>query len=122
MEGLTIITAAGLCAAAVSFTITWTSIFRPVRDLIERKSEKLGELIHCPWCFSHYVVFVMLFFTKQRIMFSGAIIFDYFVTAFYMIAICGLVHYVLLRAYEPVINMMMTRKIEKLKKQEHGQE
>ena len=100
-----------LASAAISFTITTTSIFKWLRELISPIHHKFEELIHCPWCLSHYVslVLVIVFLREFPII--------YMILLWFAIqGLVGLFHYVLLRAYEPVARAMAQRMIEKLRK------
>ena len=101
---------AALCCGSISFTITFTSLFKPLRDWIGSFHPKLDELIHCPWCFNHYVVFVYMIVVVDL---YG--ILDFLVHWFAIIGLGGIVHYVLLRAYEPVAKALTSRKIENAK-------
>lgn len=96
-----------LAVSAISFTISFTSIFMGVREWISRIHPKLEELIHCPWCLSHYVALVAMFTAGK---YTGFI--DFVAQWFAMICLSGLCHYVLLRAYKPVMENMMNRKID----------
>lgn len=101
--------------AAASFTITTTSIFLPVRERISKVHPKLEELIHCPWCLGHYITFgILLLDNIQLLNVSKYWIFNYFLTAFAVMGIVGLMHYVLLLAYKPVTEHMLMRKREQM--------
>jgi hypothetical protein len=123
MQVILTLIAAAFTSAAISFTITFTGVFKPVRDYISSVHPKAGELIHCPWCFNHYVVFIMLPLggvplipVMSQVGFFS-IIFNFFFTAFAIIGAAGVIHYVLLRAYEPVAKAEAFRKIQNRKPQ-----
>ena len=99
-----------LAVAAISFTISVTSVFKSVRTKLGEISPFLEELIHCPYCLSHYVTLFFFVFLP----FEGIIpaIIDYFA----VIGGVAIVHYVMLRAYEPIYKSEAIRKIEKLNK------
>lgn len=101
--------------SSISFTVTFTGLFKEVRELISSKHHKLEELIHCPWCFSHWVTFFILLISDSSVKFTGSLFIDFFINAFAITAISGLFHYVLLRAYEPVAKAMINRHIEKMR-------
>lgn len=106
-----------LCAAAISFTVTWTSIFEPVRGVVGKLHPKLEELINCPWCFCHYVVFAILLLTRlEYVQAFGYQWANFFITAFAAICVCGILHWVLLRAYEPVTRRKVDEHMAKLRK------
>ena len=104
-----------LVISGVSFTVTVTSIFKPVREIVSKIHHKIEELIHCPWCFSHWLTFILLLIIGEWIEITGKSVLDFLLTSFGMITISGVIHYVLLRAYEPVAKMMVERQIEKMK-------
>jgi hypothetical protein len=103
--------------SCISFTITWTSIFRPIREKIGSWHPKLDELMHCPWCFSHYVAFIMVYTSELEVPIVSDIAFYQFMfTSFAIIGISGVIHYILLRAYEPVAKASVMRQLEKVNK------
>lgn len=106
------------CVASISFTVTVTSIFKFLRDWVSKIHYKFEELIHCPWCFSHYVALLILFLCNKEvyIIVSSSTIINFIVTWFAIIGISGLCHYILLRAYDPIAKTMAQRQIDKLRK------
>ena len=64
--------------AAVAWTITHEEVFREVRDYCLRRSEDAPSLLArkffyvftCEYCFSHYVVVVVLLFSQFRLLFD----------------------------------------------------
>ncbi len=79
--------------AAISYTITSTRIFREPRDWVVRKTfnyaadEKsyVGEWISCPYCFSHWVSFILAFAYHVRLVNCGQPIVDFFISAFALV-------------------------------------
>jgi len=106
-----------LLVGAISFTITTTSIFLSVRELISKWGHKLEELIHCPWCLSHYIAAIVLLITKDIILFTDIWIINFILTLFVIVAGSGLFHAIILVAYKPVAENMVRRQIAKMKKQ-----
>lgn len=107
-----------LCCGGISFTITTTSIFKSLREYVGGLHKKLDELIHCPWCLGHWVT-VMYLLTFGTIFHPvNKPIADFFINLFIIVSLEGLLHYVLLRAYEPVGGYLVQRKIDSLKKKE----
>lgn len=109
-----------LCAACISYTICCTSIFKPLREWLSKFHPKLEELIHCPYCFSHYVILVIMLTTHNVVdklaHISHYLIYDFIFTWFCIVCITSLLHYVMLRTYKPVIDYMVDRELEKLQK------
>lgn len=105
-----------LCAASISFTITTTSMFKWLREGLSPIHTKIEELMYCPYCFSHYVVLVILFCTNSVLApVTSLVWFNFLFTWFVIVCIVAVLHYILLRAYEPVAKAMMSREIMKLK-------
>jgi hypothetical protein len=96
-----------LACSAISFTITWTSIFEPVRNLVSKLGQKFEQLIHCPWCLNHYIVLIVV------IIFYRYDWLQMIMMWFAIVAAGGLVHYVLLRAYKPVLKAAIEREFQK---------
>src|SRR5690606_6961353 len=104
-----------LAVAAISFTITITSIFEGLRKLLSKIHQKIDELVHCPWCLGHYIMLVVLLLCKDAVIpLNSSLIISFIINWFSCIAIMGIVHHILLRAYEPVTKMKMLRMKEKL--------
>jgi hypothetical protein len=106
-----------LAVSGISFTISVTSIFKWLRELISPLSHKVEELIHCPWCLSHYVTIFFLLFVYDKTIFLDISFWIHIILNWLaIICVSGLCHYVLLRAYDPVRKEMVQRQIDKLKK------
>ena len=107
-----------LASGGIAFTITTTSMFEWLRELVSKLGPKFEELIHCPWCLGHYITLILMFSTLPAIPRISGIDFTlvFILLWFTTVALSGFVHYVLLRAYEPVGKAMARRTIEKLKK------
>jgi len=118
METIVVLFMIALASASISFTITSTSIFLWLRELIAPVHHKLEELIHCPWCLSHYITLGLLFVFDTNITFTFYNVCYFILQWFAIQGIIGLLHYVYLRAYEPVAKAMMRRELEKLQRDE----
>lgn len=102
------------CVSSISFTITFTGLFKGVRELVSKVHPKVEDLFHCPWCFSHWTTFILMFFVWDWMEITGIGFVDFMITAFAITLLSGLCHYVLLRAYEPVGKALVRREIDKL--------
>ena len=109
-----------LCAASISYTICFTSIFKGFREWLSQFHHKLEELIHCPYCFSHYVILTIMFTTSNLseylVPISKFIVYNFLFTWFCIVCITSLLHYVMLRTYKPVMDYMTDRELMKLNK------
>ncbi len=66
--------------ASISFTVTKTKIFKPLREWTKKKNGFFGELVSCGYCFGHWVAFVIVAIFQSKL-FDKWWIFDYFLTA-----------------------------------------
>jgi H+/Cl- antiporter ClcA len=53
--------------AAISYTVTETKLFRPLREWLQRKNSFLGELISCGYCFGFWVALVITIIYRPRL-------------------------------------------------------
>lgn len=107
-----------LCAASISYTISYTSIFLGFREWISKFHHKLEELIHCPYCLCHYVILTIMFTTNdissKLVPITNNIVYDFLFTWFCIVCVTSLLHCVMLIAYRPVMKYMTDRKIAKM--------
>lgn len=109
-------------SASISFTMTYTSIFKWFRELLSKIHPKVEELVNCPWCFNHWVTIVMLFVAEIDLLpLTKYTVVNFLFTLFVLTTISGLIHYVLLRAYEPVAKLAAARHLEKLRSKQSEQ-
>ena len=109
-----------LCAASISYTISYTSIFLGFREWISKFHHKLEELIHCPYCLCHYVILTIMFTTNnissKLVPITNNIVYNFLFTWFCIVCITSLLHCVMLIAYRPVMQYMTDRNIAKIQK------
>ena len=107
-----------LCAASISYTISYTSIFLGFREWISKFHHKLEELIHCPYCLCHYVILTIMFTTNdissKLVPITDNIVYNFLFTWFCIVCVTSLLHCVMLIAYRPVMKYMTDRKIAKI--------
>ena len=107
-----------LCAASISYTISYTSIFLGFREWISKFHHKLEELIHCPYCLCHYVILTIMFTTNdissKLVPIANNIVYNFLFTWFCIVCITSLLHCVMLIAYRPIMKYMTDRKIAKI--------
>ena len=113
-----------LCAASISYTISYTSIFLGFREWISKFHHKLEELIHCPYCLCHYVILTIMFTTNdissKLVPITNNIVYNFLFTWFCIVCITSLLHCVMLIAYRPVMQYMTDRKIAKIQQRKKG--
>jgi len=108
----------GLAVSALTFTICVTSIFSWLRELISKIHPKLEELIFCPWCLSFWLTTCLLLFRDKDVkllIITNYLVINFLLTVFSIMTISGIIHFVLLRAYEPIAKTMAQRMLNKLK-------
>ena len=107
-----------LCAASISYTISYTSIFLGFREWISKFHHKLEELIHCPYCLCHYVILTIMLTTNnissKLVPITNSIVYNFLFTWFCIVCVTSLLHCVMLIAYRPVMKYMTDRKIAKI--------
>lgn len=117
MNTLEYILLVALCAACISYTICWTAIFKWLRELLSNVHPKLEELIHCPYCFSHYVVLTIMLTTENisqyLVPITSYTVYNFLFTWFAIVCIVSLLHFVMLRTYKPVMDYMADRYLMK---------
>tara|TARA_R110000851_G_scaffold87648_1_gene191051 strand:- start:18493 stop:18876 length:384 start_codon:yes stop_codon:yes gene_type:complete len=113
-----------MVAASITFTICVTSVFKSFRELVSRIHPKIEELIHCPWCLGFWVLLTLLCMWDIKPLYvhehnSINLLF----TLFMMYTMMGVFHYVLLRAYKPVMEHMAARaKVKRFRAKQNEKE
>lgn len=106
----------GFSISSITFAISVTSIFLWLRELISKLHPKLEELIHCPFCLSFWLTNLFLILNSDIVYRIGKnIVYNWIVTVFFIMALSGVIHYVLLRTYKPIGEYMAQRILKKLK-------
>ena len=67
--------------ACISFTITETKLFEPLRNWLENQSTFLAKLFNCDYCLGHWVAFLLVAIYQPRLLNSFFFLIDYFFTA-----------------------------------------
>lgn len=75
-----------MCAgiSAIAITLSKGKIFLKQRVWLSQKSPFLGGLFSCPYCLSHWIVFVAMLIWPQRLL-GGPIFADYIFSGFSLI-------------------------------------
>jgi len=116
MARLEYITLVALCAASVSYTITWAGIFSKLRDLVSKWGPWFEDLIHCPYCFCHYVILVIMLTTRHigdyLVLITDVGLYNFLFTWFVIVCLTSLFHAVMLVAYKPVAEVETFRRLK----------
>ncbi len=65
--------------ACIAWTVTHEEVFREPRDFCEKKAKECSSfwqrkffyLFTCEYCFSHYIVFIFLIFTRYHLLYNN---------------------------------------------------
>lgn len=77
-----------LVTASISFTVTETKLFLPVREWIKKRNLFVEELLSCGYCFSHWIAFVLVAIYRPKL-FDFWWLLDYFLTALVIAWLAG---------------------------------
>ena len=69
-----------LAVASISFTVSESKLFMPLRDWAKKKLAYLGEFLSCCYCLGHWVAFGVVAVYQPRLFNSWGLL-DYFLTA-----------------------------------------
>lgn len=75
-----------LVVSTVSMTLSKAKLFRGLREAVSQRSRWLGELIHCPYCVSHWISFLLVAVYRPCLTHCCIPVADYVVSAFAMVA------------------------------------
>lgn len=64
---ITQIVLVSLAVATTSMTVTRAIIFSPMRRWVKARNKWLGELVSCPYCFSHWVAFAAVLVVRPTL-------------------------------------------------------
>ncbi|MAS94939.1 MAG: hypothetical protein CMO55_17215 [Verrucomicrobiales bacterium] len=56
-----------IVTACISFSVSETKLFEPLRNWISARSSFCGELVKCPYCFGHWVSLALVLIYQPRI-------------------------------------------------------
>ena len=100
-----------VAAASISYTVTMTELFAPLRSWSQKLGHMVGYLFSCFYCMSHWVVIAAVLLYQPRLIHSNMLAVDLIVSIFFTITIAALVCGLLFRVFLSAMAM-------KLKQQE----
>jgi len=92
--------ALALAISSASVTITLSGIFASWREWIDDRSDFFGDLVHCPYCTSHWLSFGAVAVYQPRLVESSIWPLDYAVSAFILVALASFSAAVVIRAFK----------------------
>lgn len=99
-----------VAAASISYTITMTELFAPVRAWTQKLGHMMGYLFTCFYCMSHWVVIAAVLIYQPRLIKSGSLVCDLIVSTFFTITISALVCGLLFRVFLTAMAMKLKQK------------
>lgn len=66
--------------ASISFTVTETTLFLPIREWVKKKHSFSGRMLSCGYCLGHWIAFALVAIYRPRL-FESWWLLDYFLTA-----------------------------------------
>ena len=66
--------------ASISFTVSETKLFKPLREWVKTKNPFFGELLFCGYCLGHWVALELVIIFQPKL-FESWWLLDYFLTA-----------------------------------------
>ena len=57
-----------IAVSTFAVTVTLSKIFAPFRQTIKTKSPFLGDLVSCPYCFSHWCSFLVVLIIRPTLL------------------------------------------------------
>lgn len=79
-----------LACASISTTVTGMHIFEWLRVWAAHANPWLGRLLHCGYCFGHWVAFGLVIIYRHRMYVSNVWPIDYFLTALVIAWLSGI--------------------------------
>ena len=91
-----------IAASSISYTITQTELFGPLRNWTQKLGHMIGYLFTCFYCMSHWVVFAGILIYQPVLIDSGHLVIDLIISTFFTITLtaffCGFIYKVFLTA------------------------
>jgi len=75
--------------ASISFTVTETKLFEPLRKFFDKHISFIGKLFNCGYCFGHWVAFLLMVLYHPKLLQSSLWLIDYFITALVIAWLAG---------------------------------
>ena len=89
-----------LAVSPISFTITKTKIFKPIRSWAFSKNKFLGELLECPYCSSHWISLLFCIIIVPQPIKSAFIIMNIIISTFVVVFFSSVFNFVIWWSYE----------------------
>ncbi|THU05520.1 DUF1360 domain-containing protein [Lampropedia puyangensis] len=99
-----------VAAASISYTITMTELFAPLRAWSQKLGHMIGYLFTCFYCMSHWVVIAAVLIYQPRLIQSEFLVVDLIVSTFFTITLSAMVCGVLFKVFLTAMTMKLKKK------------
>ena len=99
-----------VAAASISYTITMTELFAPLRAWAPKLGHMIGYLFSCFYCMSHWVVIAAVLLYQPRLIHSSSLVADLVVSTFFTITLSALVCGLLFQVFRTAMSMKVQQK------------
>lgn len=89
-----------LATSATSVTITRSGVFLGLRTFVADRSKWFGDLVHCPYCMSHWVSLVLMWWYGLRTLPQTHWSIDLLVTALAVVAVASFFTLLVILSYK----------------------
>ncbi len=79
-----------LAIASISYTISHSELFKPIRFFLCKNINWLGKLISCPYCLSHWISFGLMVYIYKMSIWSALGSLDVFIMTFAAITLSAI--------------------------------
>lgn len=97
-------------ASSISYTITQTELFVPVRNLSQKFGHMIGYLFSCFYCMSHWVIIAGVLVYQPILISSGHTFVDIVVSIFFIITISTFISGFIFKVFLTAISMKIKEK------------
>ncbi|MFL9711174.1 hypothetical protein ACW4YW_09145 [Methylobacillus pratensis] len=99
-----------IAASSISYTITQTELFVPLRAWTQKLGHMTGYLFSCFYCMSHWVIFAGISIYRPVLINSDYLIIDLLVSAFFTIAISAFISGFIFKVFLTAMAMKIKEK------------
>lgn len=99
-----------IAASSISYTITVTELFAPLRTWSQKLGHMVGYLFNCFYCMSHWVVIAAVLIYQPRLITSNYLAVDLIISTFFAITVSALVCGVMFKVFLTAMAMKLKQK------------
>lgn len=99
-----------IAASSISYSITHTELFSPLRSWSQKLGHMIEYLFSCFYCMSHWVVFAGILIYRPVLISSEYLVVDLLVSAFFTIAISAFISGFIFKVFLTAMAMKIKEK------------